>query len=132
MKQFSVNIREARKKKGLSQHQVAKDIQCPPTTFAGWEQGKFIPNKQYHLALSNVLDLSIDQLTDTNEHNEATLNELVLEQVKQIDNFEQIEETIASEQLSDLIKGYWILSEKERYQLIEVMKVLISSRKYTK
>lgn len=132
MKQFAVNIREARKTKGFSQYQVAKEIQCPPTTFAGWEQGKFSPNRQYHSALSTLLDLSIDQLTDTNEYQEATFNELILEQVKQIDSFEQIEETVASEQLSDLIKGYWILNEKERYQLIEVMKILISSRKYTK
>lgn len=130
MKQFAITIREARKQKGLSQKQLAKKIQCPPTTLAGWEQGKFVPNERFRHCLAEVLEVSIEQLIDTRENTEDTLKTMVLEQAKQISSFEEVDETIESEQLSDLIKGYWILNDKERFQLIEMMKVLISSRKF--
>lgn len=58
------------------------------------------------------------------------LNLLAIEKAQSISQFEEIEKNMKSDQLADLIKGYWILNDKERYQLIEVMKVLISSRKF--
>lgn len=130
MKQFAVNIKNARKRKGYSQKGLAKEVGCPPTTLAGWEQGKFVPNKKHLGKLSSTLDLQMEELIDSTENPEDELKILALEQAQNISNFEDVDKNVETEQLSDLIKGYWILNEKERFQLVEMMKVLIASRKF--
>lgn len=67
------------------------------------------------------------ELIDSSEND---LKVLVLEQAQNIYNFEYVDKNVETEQLSDLIKAYWVLNEKERFQLIEMMKVLITSRKF--
>ena len=43
---------ECRKEKGITQEQLAEDINSKPTTVASWEQGKSLPSIQmlYRLA----------------------------------------------------------------------------------
>lgn len=76
------------------------------------------------------MELQIEDLIDTTENNEDELKILAFEQAQNISSFEDVDKNVESEQLSDLIKGYWVLNEKERFQLIEMMKILISSRKF--
>ncbi|EOA2466327.1 hypothetical protein ACHYMN_000902 [Enterococcus faecalis] len=72
----------------------------------------------------------MDELIDSTENPEDELKILALEQAQNISNFEDMDKNVETEQLSDLIKGYWILNEKERLQLVEMMKVLIAFRKF--
>ncbi|EGO5829057.1 hypothetical protein K7P65_000519 [Enterococcus faecalis] len=72
----------------------------------------------------------MDELIASTENPEDELKILALEQAQNISNFEDMDKSVETEQLSDLIEGYWILNEKERFQLVEMMKVLIAFRKF--
>ena len=50
----------------------------------------------------------MDELIDSTENPEDELKILALEQAQNISNFEDMDKNVETEQLSDLIKGYWI------------------------
>ncbi len=59
------NIKAARKLKGLSQRSLAEKLGIAFQNLSVWENGKGAPSARYLLKLSEVLDVSLDQLTTT-------------------------------------------------------------------
>lgn len=59
------NIKAARKLKGLSQRALAEKLGIAFQNLSVWENGKGAPSARYLLKLSEVLDVSLDQLTTT-------------------------------------------------------------------
>jgi transcriptional regulator with XRE-family HTH domain len=57
------NIKTARKLKGLSQRALAEKIGIAFQNLSVWENGKGAPSARYLMKLSEILEISIDQLT---------------------------------------------------------------------
>lgn len=57
------NIKAARKLKGLSQRALAEKLGIAFQNLSVWENGKGAPSARYLLKLSEVLDVSLDQIT---------------------------------------------------------------------
>ena len=55
-------IKELRKSKGLSQSQLAKEINISKKTLADWENGRRNPNEYNYKKLSSFFDVPIDTL----------------------------------------------------------------------
>ncbi|MCR5787609.1 MAG: helix-turn-helix domain-containing protein [Bacilli bacterium] len=79
------NILKLRKKKGLSQEELGEKIDVTRQTISNWELEETSPNPDQLKLLSNVLEVSIDDLMD-NTINSAVLNKLKLndEQTKKV------------------------------------------------
>lgn len=67
-KQIGQRIREARKRKGLSQEQLGEKLGLSFQAVSTWETGKFIPDSEHLPTLAKVLDLSLDGLFAEKEH----------------------------------------------------------------
>ena len=67
-KQIGERIREARKRKGLSQEQLGEKLGLSFQAVSTWETGKFIPDSEHLPTLAKVLDLSLDGLFAEKEH----------------------------------------------------------------
>ena len=67
-KQVGERIREARKRKGLSQEQLAEKLGLTFQAVSTWETGKFIPDSDHLPALAKELDLSLNGLFAEKEH----------------------------------------------------------------
>ena len=67
-KQIGERIREARKRKGLSQEQLGEKLGLSFQAVSTWETGKFIPDPEHLPALAKELDLSLDGLFAEKEH----------------------------------------------------------------
>lgn len=59
---FGERLKEARKKKGLTQRELAKLIGAKNNSISNWEKDQNVPNGSTVLALSKVLDVSIENL----------------------------------------------------------------------
>ena len=64
--QLGKNIYNSRKKKGLSQENLAEKINVSRQTISNWELGETYPNPEQLILLSNVLQISIDELVENN------------------------------------------------------------------
>lgn len=52
----SFNMSELRRKKGLSQEELAKKLGVRRATVSDWENGKYMPSNQYLILLSEALE----------------------------------------------------------------------------
>ena len=62
-------ILELRKKKGLSQEQLGEKVNVTRQTISNWELEETSPNPDQLKLLSNILNVSIDELLDNNVNN---------------------------------------------------------------
>ena len=65
-KVFCKNLKEARKACGFTQKQIAKMLNVVESCYANWEQGRTEPNIESLRKLSNIFNLSIDELINGN------------------------------------------------------------------
>ena len=56
------NFLELRKERGLSQFELARQLNIDQTTVSKWEKGKALPYSRMLLRLSKLFDVSIDYL----------------------------------------------------------------------
>ena len=59
---FSANLRTARKRKGLSQGQLAQKLYLSAQAVSKWEKGETVPDVPHVCALAEVLEMSVDDL----------------------------------------------------------------------
>ena len=59
---FCNNLKELRKENGLTQKQVAIQLNVVESCYANWEQGRTEPNITMLRKLSKIYDVSIDDL----------------------------------------------------------------------
>ncbi|MDE5769727.1 MAG: helix-turn-helix domain-containing protein [Oscillospiraceae bacterium] len=65
------NLKQARKKAGLTQKEVADKLGLQYTTYRNYEQGQREPNNKTILALSNLFNVSTDYLLGKEDPLEA-------------------------------------------------------------
>ena len=68
------NIHELRKKKKLSQEQIAEKINVTRQTVSNWETGQTVPDLYQAKELAKVLEISIDELFENIDDREENSN----------------------------------------------------------
>ena len=88
----ALNIREFRKKAGLSQRELAKRAGLSSTTIQGYEQGRFRPKIEALLKIADALDAEIEYSGMSKAEREEMLKnkitrlEFELARIKERDN----------------------------------------------
>ena len=62
LEKFAENVREARKDKGLTQKQLAQQVGVTANAISLYETAKRMPSLEMVSIMSNVLDVSLDDL----------------------------------------------------------------------
>lgn len=60
--EISERLKAARQNKGMTQEQVAEKIMVSRVTVSKWENGKTLPDLQSVIGLSNLYQISLDEL----------------------------------------------------------------------
>lgn len=80
---FSENLKLLRKKKGLSQEELAVRLNIVRQTVSKWEKGLSVPDADLLVKLADVLEVSVAELLGGNIPNSEDTNELA-EQLSRI------------------------------------------------
>lgn len=59
---ISANIAKYRKKKNLSQKDLAVKLETKPSTVSSWEQGVSTPNAEMIVKMCKLFDISVDEM----------------------------------------------------------------------
>jgi len=99
---LSENILKLRKQHGLSQEQLGEEVHVTRQTISNWELGETTPNPDQLKLLSQILQVSIDELLD---------NEVRGELMKKVSNTEQLSGMIIRllRVLGKILVGYVVL-----------------------
>lgn len=91
--EFNNRLYEFRKQKGLSQEELASRVNVSRQTVSKWEIGESAPDMEKLVALSELFDISLDELvlgkktvTDENEEKGSRLYDILEEKVLTSDN----------------------------------------------
>ncbi len=68
MRNITLNILLYRRRAGLTQAQLAARLGVTPNTIANYENGKTTPPMETVIRIAHILNISTDQLFDTNIH----------------------------------------------------------------
>lgn len=129
-------IKELRKSKGLSQSQLAKEINISKKTLADWENGRRNPNEYNYKKLSDFFDVPIDtlkaQIVITNDKelmkdiikNKTDYNELY---TSKIDNENDLLLKIKLDKILKINKTKTILERCTVYLIVLISSFFISS-----
>lgn len=60
--EFNKMLYDLRKKKGISQEELANEINVTRQTISKWELGESTPDMEKMIALSNYFDITLDEL----------------------------------------------------------------------
>ena len=90
---LSENIKEFRKRKSLSQEELALELHVVRQTISKWEKGLSVPDALQLIELANTLEVSVGELLDVKIQNEKDTKEIA----------EQLER--ANEQIAELLKN---------------------------
>ena len=66
---FSENLIKLRRKKGLSQEELGNELNVARQTISKWELGETTPDMNKLIELSNLFEISIDELVDNDINN---------------------------------------------------------------
>lgn len=73
MQVFSKNLRSARKRMGLSQQALARELYISTQAVSKWERGEAIPDLTHVCRLAELLHISLDDLLDVRQKEEALI-----------------------------------------------------------
>lgn len=77
-----MNLREIRKKRGLSQGDIASQLGCSANVYSRYERGERQPSIEMLLDLSRVLDVSVDFLIGNHDVESSSLSSYETELVR--------------------------------------------------
>ncbi|EHH1632741.1 helix-turn-helix domain-containing protein [Enterococcus faecalis] len=120
-KNYAKNIFKARKVKQLTQKQLSEELSCPVSTISSWENSLFKPAEVHLSKLTELLDLTIEELVD-----ESLVDDKKEKHMSILPAKLDIEES--SSQLATLIQGFSLLSERDRHEILEIIKIKIASQ----
>lgn len=98
-----------RKANGLTQKELAEELQVPQSSVSVWESGKSEPNIEGLKKLSDYYKVTIDYLL------ELTPNKKEIIQIKNLSDL--------SDGVKELLTLYQKLSEEKREELLEIAKM---------
>lgn len=74
---FHINLKEIREEKGLTQEQLAKEINVVRQTVSKWERGLSMPDVDLLMKIAQTLDCTIDRLLGCSEN--VDMSELAIQ-----------------------------------------------------
>ncbi len=80
---FNENLRELRKRKGLTQEELASKVNVVRQTVSKWEKGLSVPDADSLQKIAEVLEIEVSQLLGANIETEENRNEIA-EQLSRI------------------------------------------------
>ena len=83
---FGQKLQDARKRTGLSQEQLAEKLSVSRSAVAKWENDNGMPDIDNLKAMSKLLDVSIDYLSD----DEGRLDFTIIKEAIDLDSFEKV------------------------------------------
>lgn len=96
-------IYELRKEKGLSQYQLADMIPITRQAVSKWERGKTIPDSSTLIRLSEIFDVSINELLNGERLENNSIKELESTTLSIVD-----EHNKKKEEMKKIVKGFFI------------------------
>ncbi len=91
--EFNNKLYELRKQKGFSQEELANRLNVSRQTISKWEVGESSPDMEKLVAISELFDISLDELV----LNKATKKEETSEQVVKFDMYSDFKEHVLTE-----------------------------------
>lgn len=107
-------LREARTKKGLKQEEVAEMVKVAKQTYLKWENGATEPKASQILNLSEVLDVTPNEICQGKRYHRYQLDEFIIKQAV-INKSREIETLRAWENIADHDAYFSSLEQAERY-----------------
>ena len=94
------NIKKYRRERGMSQEELAKELNVVRQTISKWENGLSVPDAQSITKLAEVFGISVNQLLtipsdatesiDTSSHGEQRSISVMNEMMRQINRFQSV------------------------------------------
>ncbi|MCR5345065.1 MAG: helix-turn-helix transcriptional regulator [Lachnospiraceae bacterium] len=91
--EFNNKLYELRKQKGLSQEELASRLNVSRQTISKWEVGESTPDMEKLAAISELFDISLDELV----LDKATKKEETTEQITKSELYSDIKEHVLTE-----------------------------------
>ncbi len=123
--EFSYNLREFRRRKNLTQEQLASLLKVSPQAVSKWETSDTLPDTSLLPEIAGILDVSIDALFSYGSSSGTKMNVLhaVYEYINQPAEQDESEKNILSEQIERvfnlIIAGYKVIKWKDDYDTLE-------------
>jgi len=77
--EFGIWLRDQRKKKGLSQRDIAESIGIGYRSVSAWEQrARYRPSKKFLPALAELLDVSLDEIKEIAGYGSVVVHQCVI------------------------------------------------------
>ena len=64
MKNYKLKLKESRKRKNITQVELAAAIDIDPTAISHYENGRMTPSLERLVQISQVLDVTLDELVE--------------------------------------------------------------------
>ena len=84
-KMLSKNLKIFRKRKGLTQENVAEDLNVVRQTVSKWEKGISVPDADMLIRLAEVLDVSVSELIGSDVADEKNEDMIAVELARVVD-----------------------------------------------
>lgn len=84
-KMLSENLKIFRKRKGLTQENVAEDLNVVRQTISKWEKGISVPDADMLIRLAEVLDVSVNELIGSDVADEKNEDMIAVELARVVD-----------------------------------------------
>lgn len=97
-----------RKRKGYTQKEIAKMLNIAQTTYSGYENGRRQINMQLLKKISEIYEISIDQLLENKKYKTTEINDMEIKNDIDATLIKQIEE----------------LNDKQKKRLIKVIRAI--------
>ena len=98
-------IKQLRKKKGISQSELAELIGVKNNTVSTWERGTRKPDFEALNLLSNYFEVSFEYILGSSDKEETRVKPTQ-------DELDQLALSALADELYDNVKKYWMLSNK--------------------
>ncbi len=125
--EFNNKLYELRKQKGFSQEELANRLNVSRQTISKWEVGEFTPDMEKLVAISDLFEVSLDELVKGEEPKLAEPSEQIVkselysdikEQVLTVDNKEKAKKGI---KIAGIILGIFVLIDVISFVIYVIM-----------
>lgn len=125
--EFNNNLYELRKQKGFSQEELANRLNVSRQTISKWEVGESTPDMEKLVAISDLFEVSLDELVKGEEPKLAEPSEQIVkselysdikEQVLTVDNKKKAKKGI---KIAGIILGIFVLIDVISFVIYVIM-----------
>lgn len=140
---FPARLRNLRKKQGISQNKLAKDIGVSQSAVGYWERGEKTPSVEITQKIADYFNTSITYLMTGKEFSEFDIppgkvrieiegKVLDVNPIEFIEHFNNVAKQVHPSNVSNLLSSFFILNTKGQNKAVEQVEMLTKIPEYTK